>query len=165
MEAALLRQLVAVESAPATVESVPLRPPQRSVTKTYPAVPNLSRRDDNDSIELIRLSRPVTHAGGYHHDNDQYHSGTATPVDLEMSRPASPAVANSDSGPRDDGVEALQNLWDPYMNRFRLLSACLMNLGNGMSDSASGPLLPYMERYACHVPTFAVVNNFKKIQH
>lgn len=138
MEAALFRQLVAVESAPAQMESMPLRPP-RSVTKTYPAVP----QRDGASIELARMFRPATHTGGYP-------SGTATPAahpsdpatpDLEMSRPSSPVPVRD-----DDGVEALQSVWDPYMNRFRLLSACLMNFMNGMSDSASGPLLPYMEK-------------------
>lgn len=142
MEAALLRQLVAVESAPANIESMPLRP-QRTVAKIYPAVPNLSRRESTNSVELSCVSRPATHtgAGGGYQDD---HSGTAASVDLEMSRPASPVVP-------DEGIDALQNLWDPYMNRFRFLSACLMNLMNGMSDSASGPLLPYMEKYA-HPP-------------
>lgn len=32
------------------------------------------------------------------------------------------------------------------MNRFRLLSVCLINFLNGLSDSASGPLIPYMEK-------------------
>lgn len=143
MEAALLRQLVAVESAPATIESIPLRP-QKTVTKTYPAVPSLSRRENSADIELTGISRPATHTGGYQHSGDGHFSGISTPVDLEMSRPSSPVV---DSGSPDEGVEALQNMWDPYMNRFRLLSACLMNLMNGMSDSASGPLLPHMEKY------------------
>lgn len=115
MDAALFHQLVAVESAPANLESVPLRP-QRTVTKTYPAVPTLSRREEGTAA-------------------------TPPPPDLEMSRPATPANVP------DDGVDALQDLWDPYMNRFRLLSACLTNLMNGMSDSASGPLLPHMETY------------------
>lgn len=161
MEAALLRQLVAVESAPAHMESTPLRPPQRTVTKTYPAVPALSRRESPPpSIELARISRPATYAagGGCYDDHPHYHSsGSATPVDLdlEMSRPASPVAASRRHlhEPRDEGVEALQNVWDPYMNRFRLLSACCMNLMNGMSDSASGPLLPYMERYVSLINT------------
>ncbi|KAF3767110.1 hypothetical protein M406DRAFT_69274 [Cryphonectria parasitica EP155] len=133
MEAALLSQLVAVESAPAR--------PQRSVTKTYPAVPQGDDASSTAEFELVRISRPATHTGGYK-------SGTVTPnyfsrpptPDLE-SRPASPVF-----GP-DDGAEALHSIWDPYMNRFRLLSACLTNLGNGLSDAASGPLLPYMEKY------------------
>lgn len=132
MDASFLRQLVAVESAPAHIESMPLRP-QKSITKTYPAVP----QRDHTSVEL---SRPATHTGGYQ-------SGTVTPTytrpgtpDLESSRATSPIL------PPDDGFEALQNVWDPYMNRFRLLSACLTNLMNGMSDSSSGPIIPYMEK-------------------
>lgn len=80
-------------------------------------------------------------------------------VDLEMSRPTTPATsgggaggggggrvngADADAGP-DDGVEALQSLWDPWMNRFRMASACLNNFCNGLNDSAPGALIPYME--------------------
>ncbi len=53
------------------------------------------------------------------------------------------------SSPRSDGVvevEALQTVWQPYMNRFRLLAVCLMNFGNGLNDSAPGALIPYIER-------------------
>lgn len=42
----------------------------------------------------------------------------------------------------------MQGVWDPYMNRFRLLSICLMNFGNGLNDSAPGALIPYMEKCA-----------------
>jgi len=44
-------------------------------------------------------------------------------------------------------TEALPSVWDPYMNRFRLLFVCALNLGNGMVDSAAGALIPYMEKY------------------
>ncbi|KUI68381.1 Bypass of stop codon protein 6 [Cytospora mali] len=138
MEAAFLSQLVAVESAPANLESMPLRP-ARSVTKTYPAVP----QRDTASIELERISRPATHTGTGTATpvTPGFRSGFTTPNELESSRAASPVMGH------DDGVEALQNMWDPYMNRFRLLSACLMNFMDGLSDSASGPLIPYMEKY------------------
>lgn len=125
MEASFLHQLVTVESAPANMEPGVSRPP-KSITRTYPGVPQRGA-----SVELERISRPATHTGHW--------SGTATPTDLEMSRPASPV------SPADEGVDVLQNMWDPYMNRFRLLSVCLMNFANGLSDSASGPLIPYME--------------------
>ncbi|PSR77381.1 major facilitator superfamily domain-containing protein [Coniella lustricola] len=138
MDASFLRQLVTVESAPAALAPLPLRP-QRSITKTYPAVP----QRDSTEIELAAISRPATHTG-------LGHGGPATP-DLESSRPASPLMGRAPSSSNhhhdDDGVEALQNIWDPHMNRFRLLSACTMNFANGMSDAAAGPLLPYMEKY------------------
>lgn len=67
-------------------------------------------------------------------------SGAQTPVtpnELEMSRPPSPK--------QEGVVEALQTLSDPSMNKWRFLSACLMNLANGLNDSAPGALIPYME--------------------
>lgn len=141
MDAAFLSQLVAVESAPANMESTPARPP-RSVTKTYPAVP----QRDTMSIELGRISGPATRAGTGTTTpaTPGFRSGVTTPSDLELSRPVSPVGPGAG---QEDGVEALQNMWDPYMNRYRLMSACFMNLLNGLSDSASGPLIPYMEKY------------------
>ncbi|KAL8702851.1 MAG: hypothetical protein Q9201_003992 [Fulgogasparrea decipioides] len=67
-------------------------------------------------------------------------SGAQTPItpnELEMSRPPSPRI--------EDAVEALQTLSNPPMNKWRLLSACTMCLGNGLNDSAPGALIPYME--------------------
>ncbi|KAL8967577.1 MAG: hypothetical protein Q9183_002854 [Haloplaca sp. 2 TL-2023] len=60
-----------------------------------------------------------------------------TPNELEMSRPPSPRT--------DDAVEVMQTLSNPPMNRWRLLSACMMCFGNGLNDSAPGALIPYME--------------------
>ncbi|KAJ5101770.1 hypothetical protein NUU61_003992 [Penicillium alfredii] len=34
-----------------------------------------------------------------------------------------------------------------WKTKWRLLSACLMNFGNGMNDSAPGALIPYIEKY------------------
>jgi hypothetical protein len=41
----------------------------------------------------------------------------------------------------------MQSFSNPPMNRFRMLSVCLMNFGNGLSDSAPGALIPYIEKY------------------
>ena len=57
-----------------------------------------------------------------------------------MSRPATPESPNV-----GDAVEAVQTMWDPYINRFRMLSVCLMAFGNGMNDSAPGALIQYLE--------------------
>ncbi|KAI5463483.1 major facilitator superfamily domain-containing protein [Mariannaea sp. PMI_226] len=54
-----------------------------------------------------------------------------------MSRPSSPVPS----------IEVTPTIWNPYMNRFRLLSACLANVANALSDSAAGALIPYMEKY------------------
>lgn len=61
-----------------------------------------------------------------------------TPNDLEMSRPPSPT--------ENEGVDAMQSFSNPPMNRYRMLSVCLMNFGNGLSDSAPGALIPYVEK-------------------
>ncbi|KAI4232656.1 MAG: hypothetical protein L6R40_007328 [Gallowayella cf. fulva] len=61
-----------------------------------------------------------------------------TPNVLEMSRPPSPR--------NPEPVEVMQTLNNPPMNRWRLLSACMMCFGNGLNDSAPGALIPYMEK-------------------
>lgn len=99
MEAALLSQLVAVEPAP--------RLPARTVTKTYPAVP----QRDTMSIELGRISGTAARAGtgtATPADVPGFRSGVTTPSDLESStRPASPV--GPVVGHEEDGVEALQS--------------------------------------------------------
>lgn len=139
MDAALLGQLIAVQSAaPPREDTMPLRPPQKSITKTYAAVP----QRDSTEIELARVSRPLTlsrsSTSGLPSDNDNQ----AIVPDLERSRTSSPSSGLMDP----DGVEALQSWSNPYMNRFRFLSACSLNLMNGMNDAAAGPLIPYMEK-------------------
>jgi len=55
-------------------------------------------------------------------------SGTQTPRtpnELEQSRPPSPNYDDADA------VDIVQSWKNPPINRYRLLSACLMNFGNG----------------------------------
>lgn len=128
----MLRGLVEIEaSRSGAVESPseelyrPLTAPPRVISRTYPGAPQ------RESFELQRIER-----------RDGVMSGASTPrteADLEMSRPASPV-------PSDDVVEMMPTVWDPFMNRFRLLAVCLANLGNALSDGAAGALIPYMEK-------------------
>lgn len=62
----------------------------------------------------------------------------------------SPPVTPTSPGPDAEPVEALASVWEPSMNRFRLLAVCLANLGNALSDGAAGALIPYMEK--CVLP-------------
>ncbi|RSM19413.1 hypothetical protein CDV31_001838 [Fusarium ambrosium] len=126
MDASMLTGLVAVQSvsAESPTEELyrPLTTPARTVPRTYPGAPQ------RESFDLHRI--PV---------RDGHQSGTATPRaenDLEMSRPSSP-----------EAVEVMPSAWQPFMNRFRLFAVCLANLGNALSDSAAGALIPYMEKY------------------
>jgi hypothetical protein len=43
--------------------------------------------------------------------------------------------------------EQLQTIWNPYKNRFRVITACLTAMANGMNDSAPGALIATMEKY------------------
>ncbi|EEY17365.1 conserved hypothetical protein [Verticillium alfalfae VaMs.102] len=141
MDSSLFKSLVEVESREASAAAASPSdgfppPPQKAVQRTYPGAPH---RGD-ESIELQRLhtehgaSRPSSRPG-------TPPSSPPGGSDLEMSRPGSPSQDATDI------AEPLQSMWDPYMNRWRLLTACLMNLGNGLNDSAPGALIPYMEKH------------------
>lgn len=138
MDATMLRSLVELQptSHPADSESVaPLTAPRRVVQRTYPGAPT----QENASIAI---HSPPGHGGEYIPNTPRTE---ATADDLEMRRPASP-------GPTADAVDAVMSVWDPSMNRFRLLSLCLCSLGDGLSDSAAGALIPYMETYVPSSP-------------
>lgn len=62
-----------------------------------------------------------------------------TPNPLLASRPPSPRA--------DQAAELVQSFFYPRMNRYRVPAACLLYLGNGMTDSAAGALIPYMETH------------------
>ncbi|MCJ1341495.1 hypothetical protein MMC09_006791 [Bachmanniomyces sp. S44760] len=66
-----------------------------------------------------------------------------TPADLESSRPSTPHQYSSPH----DAAEIVQSLSNPPRNVYRFLTACLMNFGNGLNDSAPGALLPYIEKH------------------
>ncbi|KAJ9138121.1 Bypass of stop codon protein 6 [Pleurostoma richardsiae] len=129
MDATLFRSLVTVESAPGNLENAGPTMPAKAVPRTYPAVPQRPVSIELDRIQRFATSPPT--------------SGLTTPAeersDLEMSGTATPSEPA-------DGIEAMQSMWDPYMNRFRLLSVCLLNFLNGMNDSAAGALIPYIEK-------------------
>ncbi|EFX06098.1 major facilitator superfamily transporter [Grosmannia clavigera kw1407] len=152
----MMHQLISIESssAPALETTststdtrqfdVPTRP-AKAISRIYAAVPlkessareyeQRSNREAFDASDLER-SRPVTPTGL---------------GDIEDDDPGSPGSpgrnGNGLSGDEADGVEALQSIWDPYMNRFRLATISLINFANGLNDSAAGAVLPYIERH------------------
>ncbi|CAL3962831.1 unnamed protein product [Diplocarpon coronariae] len=108
--------------------------PQKAIARSYHSVP--------DPIELESLQWTPKPNGPGH--GTPTVSGTQTPLeytDLEASRPATPANEH------ERGAEALQSFAFPPMNKYRMLSVCLMNFGNGLSDSAPGALIPYIETH------------------
>ena len=62
-----------------------------------------------------------------------------TPNELESSQPPTPT--------RQTAASMIPSWSYPKRNKWRILCACLIYFGNGMSDSAPGALLPYIERW------------------
>lgn len=138
MDAILLRNLVEIESQPSPTEAS--RPPLRPLTapeKAYQRTYSYQGQEEPANERRPSLPRDDSYASG----------GVVTPrtedvlldTDLERSRPASPVL-------EVDAAEVVPSVWEPHMNRFRLLSVCLSNFGNALSDSAAGALIPYMEK-------------------
>ncbi|KAF0321113.1 bypass of stop codon protein 6 [Colletotrichum asianum] len=74
------------------------------------------------------------------------HTPTSHPAALESNRTSEhEAFARDEAGA--ESAEPAQSVLSPYMNRWRFLAACLMNMGNGINDGAPGALIPYMEKY------------------
>lgn len=70
-------------------------------------------------------------------------SGTKTPKtpdQIEASLPPTPRQHLATTS-------VVPSLWYPAMNRWRVLAACLVYLGNGLNDSSPGALIPYIETW------------------
>jgi hypothetical protein len=130
-----------VDPSSSSIEEIYEAPiaPQKAAAREYP--PRAREAPDPLVLDNLQWGAKL---------NGPSKSGTATPSryqtpivsnDLEMSRPASPTTNEN------DGVDALQSFASPPMSRFRMLSVCLINFGNGLSDSAPGALIPYIEKY------------------
>lgn len=95
----------------------------------------------NDTGDYRPSSPGDGYAGrtGYVLPDDGFNTSAMT-NDLEMRRqPLSVAS--------EETTDVVQTLSNPPMNKYRLLSACLMNLGNGLNDSAPGALIPSIEKH------------------
>ncbi|MCJ1401767.1 hypothetical protein MMC11_004984 [Xylographa trunciseda] len=78
----------------------------------------------------ITLSLPATPKGN---------NTSPTPGELETNTEPSRGVHYA--------VDVVQSLYNPPMNRWRFVAACLMCFANGLNDSAPGALIPYIEPY------------------
>lgn len=65
--------------------------------------------------------------------------------ELEMSRPSTPPP--NEMGVGDEAVDAVMSWKDPFMNRYRMVAICLLSITQGLSDSAPGALIPYIQEY------------------
>jgi hypothetical protein len=117
-------------------EENPIIAPQKAHAKVYHSVPT----PREDGIEFLhkdaRPKSPGADAGTLPSEDSQVNQRN----DVEMSRPSSPIDADG------DGFSAMQSFSNPPINRFRLLSVCLLNFAGGFNDAAPGALIPYMEK-------------------
>lgn len=111
-------------------------------------LPNYGKFCETGSVEA---SKPQTEA----QTPDDVHTSAWTSTqfsnmndDLERSGPPSPQERMAAS--------ILPSFSYPRMNRYRVLAACFTYFGNGLSDSAAGALLPYIEDHY-HIG-FAIVS-------
>ncbi|KAI1327100.1 major facilitator superfamily transporter [Xylariaceae sp. FL0255] len=112
-----------VETEPSSLPQAP----KKAVSRTYPAVPQ-----NDDPLGIGALG------------NTAMTSAPATPCDerdIEMSSPGIPEE------PAAVTFEALPSLTSPPKNKFRFIACCLNALLQGLTDSAPGALIPYMEKY------------------
>lgn len=128
MSSAILQSLVTVHSAAepprrlcAETTAAPLTAAlPLHQTKSAPPAPAPATE-----IELRPLPGPANNSNG----------------DLElMSRRDTPEAPA-------DAATVVPTIWEPYRNRFRLMLTCATALAEGMSDSAAGALIPYMEAF------------------
>ncbi|KAK3955937.1 major facilitator superfamily domain-containing protein [Pseudoneurospora amorphoporcata] len=147
MDAMMLHGLIAVESAPSL--ELPSAP-GKALHRKYPGAP----QDEASAIELQPLTKSNKPASASRSHGPQ--PGTTTNANFssgpeleDQSRPGTPNASSSlnNGSAHNDTAEAMQSIMNPYMNRWRLLAMCLINLSNGMSDSAPGALIPAIEEY------------------
>ncbi|KAF8854208.1 MFS general substrate transporter [Acephala macrosclerotiorum] len=107
--------------------------PQKALPRVYHSVPEPLELDN------LQWGAKLNGPSGSGANTPSGYQSPRVPNDLEMSRPATPT--------EQDGFDVLQSFSNPPMNRFRMLSVCLMNFGNGLNDSAPGALIPYIEKH------------------
>lgn len=130
METSMLSGLSVVQPVPTNPAkedmSRPLTAPPMTTSRTH--IGSAQRESFDLEILPVRDDPKPDNASSDHVD------------DLEMSQPDRPD-SNTET------VEVAPTIWDPFMNRFRLISTCLSQINNALSDGATGALIPYMEKY------------------
>ncbi|OCL14399.1 MFS general substrate transporter [Glonium stellatum] len=129
-----------------------IHPGPKSVTSP-PAILQKSTNSPPSAFELdsypwgSQYNEAINSRGGMQtpRTSQTPHTGAQTPItpmspnELEMSRSPSPK--------RDEAASLVQSWSNPPMNKWRVLTCCLIYFGNGLNDSAPGAILPYMENH------------------
>lgn len=115
--------------------------------------------DIESGSQAIRDPPAIYHKDGFPLELDEITrgakvSGIATPTQSSTQTPFPETLrANNEftisrpPTPRRGEAAGLVQSWNnPPENKWRVLACCLIYFGNGMSDSAPGALIPYMEK-------------------
>lgn len=105
--------------------------PQKALPRIYPAVPQ-------DDRSLSNTPAPFSPTSPY----GEQETKAQGERDLEMSEPGTPPSGE----PSILAIEAIPSLTDPPMNKYRFAAVCVQTLLAGLTDSAPGALIPYMEK-------------------
>lgn len=102
--------------------------------------------EELDSIELpnhglTRTTGEAKTSPGHQssQENNGHSMNRTTPSELESSHPPSPTT--------DGATSIAPSFWYPSMNKYRVLAACLIYFGNGITDAVNGALIPSMETH------------------
>jgi hypothetical protein len=78
-------------------------------------------------------------------DIEMYSISNGVSTQIQDGAPMPPDCADT-AHPAGLALEQVQTIWNPYKNRFRVLSSCLTVCANGCNDSAPGALLASIEK-------------------
>lgn len=132
-----------IESESAAIKNLPAIHPKSSIAAPSPL--------ELDEFEFgVRYNGPLQ---DHSTPKPGYQTPHAEPQTLH------PLLASRPPMPRADEAVSLVPTWrNPPMNKWRVLSCCLVYFGMGMNDSAPGALIPYMERaYGIGYATVALI--------
>lgn len=99
-----------------------------SLNGSSPSSDAVHQKDPQSPAEAYELDEMTCDSRHGRHSRTANTNGTQTPTtpnELELSGPASPH--------NEETVDIVQTLSHPPMNKYRLLSACLMCFGNGLN--------------------------------
>lgn len=134
------------------VQPVPTKPAKQDMSRPLTAPPMTTSTTNIGSAQRESFGLEILPV----RDDPKPDNASSDHIDdLEMSHPDRPD-SNTET------VEVAPTIWDPFMNRFRLLSTCLSQINNALSDGATGALIPYMEKYVDNLsPERHKLNTFR----
>jgi hypothetical protein len=99
-------------------------------------------------IELTTYTLPITHPPPTRKPSSLHDIPLPSLPHSELPSRRESAVEPSPA-PAPIPQEIIETIWNPRINRWRLLTCCTTVLGNGLNDSAAGAVIASIEAYVC----------------